>query len=514
MKKSIVLIHSLILSCFILNAKTVRVPGQYSTIQTALNSSQPGDTILVGDGVYYENLVWPKIYGLTLKSVNGASYTTLDGSSAGAVITASVTSGKLVGNINGFTIQNGLTHAASVNGYVAGGSGMSIVNATISITNCDFTTNKVFGDPLNPSYCNGAAINSDNSKLNISGCQFSENTIDSTGNVYGGVIYSSSSQVTISKSGFQGNNTFANTSVQGGVIAVTFGTCTLNNVSFTENAVSVSGEGSISGGCCYFIGSGMSQFTNVLIGDNSLSASNTVQGGGVWSTYTTSMIHCTVAGNHYSTGTGIGGNSISINSYLNVVPKVKIINSILWNPEGSLSEAAFVGTPNISYCDIYSGITGPGNTASDPSFVSSADFHLQNNSPCLSKSSLTNNPATDLDGNARPMPSGTKADQGCFETNQPVKMGDENNSDAQPAVEIYPNPVHQSATISFQLNDESKVIIMLLDLSGRKVMEMLNETLPSGAHDITINSNNLSAGDYFVQMQIGNDVYNQKITID
>ena len=47
--------------------KTIYVPDDYETIQEAVNHAQPGDTIIVRDGTYVENVVIDKSY-LTIKS--------------------------------------------------------------------------------------------------------------------------------------------------------------------------------------------------------------------------------------------------------------------------------------------------------------------------------------------------------------------------------------------------------------------------------------------------------------
>src|SRR4030042_2031812 len=39
----------------LLAAKTVRVPGEYATIRSAVLAARPGDTIEVEDGVYFED---------------------------------------------------------------------------------------------------------------------------------------------------------------------------------------------------------------------------------------------------------------------------------------------------------------------------------------------------------------------------------------------------------------------------------------------------------------------------
>ena len=50
--------------------RTIYVPDDYPTIQEAVNHAQPGDTIIVRDGIYVESVVVNKSH-LTIKSENG-----------------------------------------------------------------------------------------------------------------------------------------------------------------------------------------------------------------------------------------------------------------------------------------------------------------------------------------------------------------------------------------------------------------------------------------------------------
>jgi parallel beta-helix repeat protein len=54
---------------------TIYVPDDYASIQAAVNASSPGDTIIVRDGTYTDNVDVNK--SLTIRSENGASFTTI-----------------------------------------------------------------------------------------------------------------------------------------------------------------------------------------------------------------------------------------------------------------------------------------------------------------------------------------------------------------------------------------------------------------------------------------------------
>ena len=81
-------------------SKVIRVPEDYEKIQEAINAAEPGDTIQVAAGIYYEHIVVNR--SLTLRGDNRASI--IDGQESPPMI-VNVTVGNV--EISGFTIQNG-----------------------------------------------------------------------------------------------------------------------------------------------------------------------------------------------------------------------------------------------------------------------------------------------------------------------------------------------------------------------------------------------------------------------
>jgi parallel beta-helix repeat protein len=76
--------------------------GNFSTIQEAINAANPGDTIRVYDGTYYENLILNKSVSII---GNGSGNTIIDGGGSGDVI--NITAGHVT--VDGFTFKNGYT---------------------------------------------------------------------------------------------------------------------------------------------------------------------------------------------------------------------------------------------------------------------------------------------------------------------------------------------------------------------------------------------------------------------
>jgi hypothetical protein len=79
---------------------------EFHSIQTALDSCSDGDTVIVGPGVYSENITWPQTKGIHLLSDLGPVHTTIQAAIDSSVISmlTKVDSSTV---IQGFTIRNG-----------------------------------------------------------------------------------------------------------------------------------------------------------------------------------------------------------------------------------------------------------------------------------------------------------------------------------------------------------------------------------------------------------------------
>ena len=91
---------------------TFKVPDDYPTIQGAIDAAGHGDTILVAQGTYTENL--SVATGLTLSGGWNVDFTSrvvgtsiIDGDHVGRVISITCSSSDTVVTVDGFTVQNG-----------------------------------------------------------------------------------------------------------------------------------------------------------------------------------------------------------------------------------------------------------------------------------------------------------------------------------------------------------------------------------------------------------------------
>jgi hypothetical protein len=77
----------------------------------------------------------------------------------------------------------------------------------------------------------------------------------------------------------------------------------------------------------------------------------------------------------------------------------------------------------------------------------------------------------------------------------------------------YPNPFNSQTTVSFGLPIASHVSIMIYDLSGRRLQNLLNAEFESGNHSVIWNAEHNPAGVYFIGMEAGNSQSVRKINL-
>ena len=111
---------------------TYYVPDDFSTIQSGIDGSQNGDTVIVRDGVYNEKIAFNARL-ITLKSENGLAVTTITGAgSAYAPIVTFQNGENSSAVLEGFTITNG---------YALIGGGIYTYNSSPTITDCHIYNN-------------------------------------------------------------------------------------------------------------------------------------------------------------------------------------------------------------------------------------------------------------------------------------------------------------------------------------------------------------------------------------
>ncbi|UCC45310.1 MAG: right-handed parallel beta-helix repeat-containing protein [Candidatus Zixiibacteriota bacterium] len=243
-------------------AGTIQVPGDYGTIQEAIDASLDGDTVLVDTGRYVETINFSGkniVVGSLILTTGDTSYvstTFIDADDSGSVVTFE----------NGETAQASIVGFSLVNGNSASGGGIACIGSSPTI---------------------------------------SQNIISDNYGQWGGGIYCRSSDAII-----DGNNIKSNTArYEGGGVFLTNSNLTIKNNIISNNMIRTP-ELSIRGGgisCGY--SSSPSLVNNTIVGNSLLYTSGSSprgEGGGIYCRDArTRILNCIIWGNTASRGTEI-----------------------------------------------------------------------------------------------------------------------------------------------------------------------------------------------------------------
>lgn len=110
--------------------------------------------------------------------------------------------------------------------------------------------------------------------------------------------------------------------------------------------------------------------------------------------------------------------------------------------------------------------------------------------------------AIDTDGNKW---FGTDKGLAVFNENG-ISLGVEQNNSVEKKFSLmqnYPNPFNPQTTISFDVNEQTKVQLKIFDVLGRQVSLLTNSVYLAGTHKLVFNASGLPSGVYFYQIQAG-----------
>ncbi len=79
---------------------------------------------------------------------------------------------------------------------------------------------------------------------------------------------------------------------------------------------------------------------------------------------------------------------------------------------------------------------------------------------------------------------------------------------------VFPNPVDQTSTVHFYLNESSDTKVELLDAKGREVLLLSNQFMEAGAHELTLSRGALPKGLYFCKISGGKDLVTLKVVVE
>lgn len=75
---------------------------------------------------------------------------------------------------------------------------------------------------------------------------------------------------------------------------------------------------------------------------------------------------------------------------------------------------------------------------------------------------------------------------------------------------VQPNPATDVLQVTYELNDPTLTSIAILDLTGRKVLDVISDVQSRGPHQHTIKLTNLSAGIYMLNFTTDRGHFNTK----
>ncbi len=81
------------------------------------------------------------------------------------------------------------------------------------------------------------------------------------------------------------------------------------------------------------------------------------------------------------------------------------------------------------------------------------------------------------------------------------------------SLNIFPNPISNSTTLSFSLTQSQKVSLKIFDVNGRLVTTLTDKIIEAGEHQIEFNAEKINAGIYFLKMQTGEFLKTEKLII-
>ena len=79
---------------------------------------------------------------------------------------------------------------------------------------------------------------------------------------------------------------------------------------------------------------------------------------------------------------------------------------------------------------------------------------------------------------------------------------------------LYPNPANEAVNIVYSLSKAAKVSIEALDITGRNVQFIIEESQGAGAHNIHVNTSSLAAGAYLLKLSVNREAAYRKLIIN
>lgn len=201
---------------------------------------------------------------------------------------------------------------------------------------------------------------------------------------------------------------------------------------------------------------------------------------------------------------------------------IRIINNILVAPANKRINSKYSNGKSIIYSNnLHFGgnataITGANLVKGDPMFAdaSNNDFRLQKSSPAIDRGidSLPGcqAPSKDFDLNSRPF--GKSCDIGAFEYSVISGIGSAGILNDN-YLNVYPNPAKGSVTVSWNSANSEIIRISMLNMQGEIILKEPVDAAISGLKNYSIDTGNIPAGMYILQVNNGEQILSEKLII-
>jgi hypothetical protein len=362
-------------------AADLLVPGQFPTIQAAVNAATDGDRILIAPGTYAERIAWTG-KGLSLIGTDGAGSTIIDARGVpgtGPAIDVDLVSGQIF-LAQGLTVRGDEARFASGITYF-GGAGMLLARGEHIIQGCVIEDCSITNWPGFGLRFGGGVLVYGISTVRVFDSVFRNNSGDTGG------AFAAEGAGEIRGCLFENNTALS----EGGAALLPPDLIALEDCTFRNNTAPLSGA--------VRVGSNAAAITRCVFIGNSATDGNGQGGiGGAIRGSISSVFQCVFAGNTASTLGGAVGSfasSIDIESSLfldNNAPTGSAVsvsqdatasNTIFWGNTGGGIIAASSAT--VEYCVVQESTPGTGNIIADPMIAdpSNEDWSLSPGSPAI-----------------------------------------------------------------------------------------------------------------------------------
>ena len=85
--------------------------------------------------------------------------------------------------------------------------------------------------------------------------------------------------------------------------------------------------------------------------------------------------------------------------------------------------------------------------------------------------------------------------------------------DADNLISVAPSPFRDQTTLSYILDENAKVQLDVFDLSGRKVVELVNTTQQAGKYSSVFEANGNTVGSYLVRLFVNDKLYTKQVVL-